>query len=236
MMDAFTPIFAGVTLTGADERTDLGALEALVAEHGELEIGLLYSEKPEDRPRYPSLRWIEKITTRLPGVCALHVCGVGARDALKNGTLSAVLHNIRRVQVNGHVEPGEIAPIAMQFPIVVMQWQPGRDNPDLESAIARAELFAGLGHQWLVDGSGGRGRLPGSWFRPSGPRPVGFAGGLGPETLADELPKIAAVAHGHWWVDMEQSLRTDDWFDLDRCRAALAAAEAWRREEAEDEA
>lgn len=234
-MDAPTPSFAGVTLTGADERTDLAALAALVDEHRELEIGLLYSATPEGRPRYPSLQWIEAVTRELPGTCALHVCGAGAREALKAGALQRVLRNIRRVQVNGHIDPGEVASIATQFPVVVTQWQPGRDNAEFESAIARAEFFAGLGHQWLVDGSGGRGRLPGTWDRPSTPRPVGFAGGLGPETLADELPKIAAAARGHWWVDMEQSLRTNDWFDVGRCRAALDAVSAWRRESAEEE-
>lgn len=79
-------------------------------------------------------------------------------------------------------------------------------------------------HQLLVDASGGRGVSPAEWTRPNTTRAVGFAGGLGPDNLAGELPRIAAVARGPWWVDMETKLRTDDWFDIalaERCSDAF---------------
>jgi len=221
----------GVTLTGADECTDLSALAALVAEHDNLEIGILYTETPDGRPRYPSLSWIERAIETLPGRCALHVCGRGAREALVSGELASLVPQLRRVQVNGHVEPWEIFAFAEQAPIVIMQWQPGRDSPEFEMATERAQEAGDFTHQWLVDGSGGQGLLPKSWARPLCNRAVGFAGGLGPETLAAALPCIASSAEGllWWWVDMESSLRTNDWFDLDRCRAALDAVAKWRR-------
>ncbi len=41
-----------VTLTGADERTDIAQLAQLTADHPYLEIGLLYTTTPEGRNRY----------------------------------------------------------------------------------------------------------------------------------------------------------------------------------------
>lgn len=218
------PILAGVTLTGADERTDLIALARLAVEYPALEVGLLYSATPEGRHRYPRLSWIETVVGLMPGRCAVHVCGRGARAAMMDGALGRVLPYVHRVQVNGHVEPGELAPLAARFPIIITQWQPGRDSHDFEDAVASNR---GLCHQWLVDGSGGRGQAPAAWSRPACRRPVGFAGGLGPETLDAALPNIAAIAEGAWWIDMESSLRTNDWFDLDRCRAVLARVATW---------
>lgn len=228
-VDISPPMLAGITLTGADEHTDLDALVALAKRNPELEIGLLYTDRPEGRPRYPSFGWLsEVIRHRLPGRCALHVCGRAAREKYLGGELGVLLHDVRRVQINGHVMPDEVMPLAMEFPILIMQWRPGRDSHDFEDAVIDARRSVGLCQQWLVDGSGGRGLLPEKWSRPPVTRPVGFAGGLGPETLALQLPRIAAVAESPWWIDMENALRTHDWFDLDKCRAVLHGVAEWR--------
>lgn len=217
----------GVTLTGADERTDLDALAELALQHPDLEVGLLYSETPEGRPRYPSLSWIERAVDRLPDRCALHVCGSGARAALMVGELSSLVPKLHRVQVNGRIHPDEIHALARRAPILITQWQLGRDSHDFEDAVARAQESDGFRHQWLVDGSGGRGVAPDVWSKPMTRRSVGFAGGLGPGSLAAALPKINAASDGITWIDMESSLRTNDWFDLSLCRAALEAATPW---------
>jgi hypothetical protein len=55
---------------------------------------------------------------------------------------------------------------------------------------------------------------------------LGYAGGLGPQSLAEALPRIeAAAGQGPFWMDMESALREEqDRFDIHRRRTALMKA------------
>ena len=76
----------------------------------------------------------------------------------------------------------------------------------------------------LFDSSGGRGIRRAQWPTPLSGVRCGYAGGLGPENLRLEMPRIAAVAGPDYWVDMENSLRdADDHFSVDKARLALNA-------------
>jgi hypothetical protein len=63
-----------ITVTGADEKTDVSMLQTLDAE-----IGLLYSVMTANR--YPRSEWIKAAAGSLPRV-AIHICGSGARGEL----------------------------------------------------------------------------------------------------------------------------------------------------------
>jgi len=93
----------------------------------------------------------------------------------------------------------------------------------------------------LFDRSAGAGVLPDSWPRAElleaipGPDGEGvevkayhgYAGGLGPDNLAEQLPLIAAAADGApYWVDMETRVRSenDSKFDLAKVRHCLEIA------------
>lgn len=212
-----------ITLTGADEQTSLAGLLSLslCAPVGvAVEFGLLFSANPECRRRYPRDRWLGEAVTRLGQATAVHVCGRTARREVLAGDHSWI-ENAGRVQLNGRVTLDEVWRAALRFPEVITQYKP---DLGLDSVTA-AEIPR---HSILVDASGGRGITPLSWSRPSVYKPVGFAGGLSPANLRRELPKIAGVAKGDWWIDMESSLRgSDDWFSLTQCLAALEACRAW---------
>jgi hypothetical protein len=206
-----------ITVTGLDERTNLADAFRLVAP--DVEFGILVSLTPEGRHRYPSLLWVLQAATALREHAAIHVCGSNARREALAGNLDPILTKVRRIQVNGTVSADELALFLRRFPsqVIITQHQPA--NASLMNIVDDTGR-----HAVLVDASGGRGISPDEWQRPAGAKPVGFAGGLGPDNLADEIPRIAAVAHGHWWVDMEGKLRDDgDWFDLARARAAIDA-------------
>src|SRR5471030_3033761 len=66
---------------------------------------------------------------------------------------------------------------------------------------------------------------PDTWSRPATNKAVGFAGGLGLDNLRAEMCKIAIVAEGDWWIDMEGKLRKDDWFDVREARAVAGLFE-----------
>ena len=199
-----------ITLTGADEKTAIDDLVALVDAIPMVEIGLLFTATPEGRNRYPSMDWLTSAASALSGRCAVHICGGGARAMLLAGELSRLTRHAPRIQVNGVVGAGELPGLATQVDTLITQHCPA--NQGLVLADVK-------NHALLIDGSGGRGISPDIWSRPVTDKPVGFAGGLGLANLEAELCKIALVADGDWWIDMEGKLRVDDWFDLVHARS-----------------
>ena len=212
-----------ITLTGADERTSIDDMVKMVADFPLVEIGLLYTANPENRNRYPSLEWLEYATKELGERCAVHICGGPARQQLLAFELTKLLGPVGRIQVNGNLSIDEVQRTCSAV-----------DHPDRQQVITQhqgsnshlASMLIADNHALLVDGSGGRGVSPESWTRADTgtqvQKQVGFAGGMGPDNLASELPKIALVATGSSWVDMEGKLRPGDWFDVGVARECAA--------------
>jgi hypothetical protein len=182
---------------------------------------MLYTATPEGRNRYPSLDWLADAATALSRRCALHACGRGARAKLFDGGLVAVTQHAARIQINGAIEPYALQDFCRTFRSHTLITQDTNFNKKLR-------FVAMENHALLMDGSGGRGISPAAWSQPATWKDVGFAGGLGPDNLASELPKIAAVARGDWWADMENNIRTDDWFDIEKAKRACEAFAEWR--------
>jgi hypothetical protein len=202
-----------ITLTGADERTDLRAIRDFAKRHPEVEFSFLYSETPENRNRYPSVDYLIDAAMSVGAISAVHVCGTRARLHLLEGD-HLWIWKFQRIQVNGLVAPHDLKRIceALSARQVITQLRPG----------ASASSFH-ANHTYLVDASGGRGILPEKWEKPDTWKNVGYAGGLTPENLGTEIPRILAADPRAAWIDMETSLRVDDWFSLERCEAALTA-------------
>lgn len=210
-----------MTITGIDERTKLFDIVRLIEQYPWLEIGLLYTATPEGRNRYPSWYWLVDTASALANRCALHVCGRGARAKLFDGGLVAVTQHAARIQINGAIEPSALQGFCQVFRRHALITQDTEHNRMLRFVEME-------NHALLIDGSGGRGISPTAWSQPATWKDVGFAGGLGPDNLATELPKIASVARGDWWVDMETGVRTDDWFDIEKAKRAVEVFAEWR--------
>ncbi len=78
----------------------------------------------------------------------------------------------------------------------------------------------------LFDLSGGQGISPESWPKPIAPY-CGYAGGLGPDNLSDELKRIEdAVGDSTIWIDFESKVRSDNHklFDLNKVRKCCEIA------------
>ncbi len=232
-----------ITLTGADDSTPQEALWRLAKtsdfdtdKQPEIEFGILYSASNQGIGRYPSFEWIEKLTEKInaetgPGF-ALHVCGRAVRDFLAgSGHVSEVASAFDRVQINFRSIDFTLTEIADCI----------RRNPSktiiTQHNEANRHLFQGLlnlgNHAVLFDESGGRGKSPGTWDGSLVAVDCGYAGGLGPDNLAAELPKIHAAADGMpYWVDMEGKLRNEhDQFDLKLAQQCLAIAGRFYREQ-----
>jgi hypothetical protein len=86
----------------------------------------------------------------------------------------------------------------------------------------------------LFDRSHGTGVLSGTWPAPYRTIATGYAGGLGPDNLQEQLDRINRVVPVNVpiWVDMETKLRSPDnlTFDLDKCQRVVEITERWIKE------
>jgi hypothetical protein len=222
-----------VTITGADDSTDPKELQALSKEFPFVEWAILVGSHA--RNRFPSNDWIGKlIECRFDANSemnlSLHLCGKPLRDvaigrSMLAGVLGSKLYAFRRVQLNWHGERqhsyvGENVfdafcklDIGGWDPELIFQLDGVNDNLWKPSA----RRFACTG---LFDRSHGAGVLPGEWPEALIDIGCGWAGGLGPQNLAEEIPKIAAKVSPlrDYWIDMETHVRSEDDSVLDMAK------------------
>ena len=81
----------------------------------------------------------------------------------------------------------------------------------------------------LYDASGGNGISPNGWNKPVyREHDMGYAGGLSPENIVDNLNQIKTVApFDTIWVDAEGKLKTDDKFDVSRAQQYVLNTVNW---------
>lgn len=219
-----------VTLTGADDSVEPSELYDLSATFPWVEWGVLYSEKC-GRPRFPSDRWLTKLAAvkyfvgpemKLAG----HLCGYYVELVLDFNGAEGADPFVDRVQLN--LSRARLRKVLQtELPRFSRPFILGGNYKGVENFDSKEGRFLPL-----FDASGGKGKLEKNWPKPfmQDGRPIlcGYAGGLGPDNLADELKKIEdAVGDATIWIDMESSLRTDDRFDLKKCEAVLRTAEPW---------
>lgn len=223
-----------ITLTGVDDHTELAAIAALSSRYPLVEWGFLYSPKRQGQGgRYPSVDTLSNAFHTLPENVrvALHVCGAGvpnllAEEAVVTGLVEAVASRGGRVQLNFNqtraaIDLNALSALLDKFPSMKVITQQNDAN---EGVWKR--LCGHANYVVLFDSSGGNGVERSNWPAPLNGIHCGYAGGLGPDNLARQLPRIhvAAVGHPHW-IDMEGKLRTeDDAFSLERAEVCLREA------------
>lgn len=225
-----------VTLTGADDATDVSKLAELSAEFPFVEWGILVGSV-EGANRFPSFDWIdalveERVKSDNKMRLSLHLCGKWLRDASAGNlsiaeTLGAKIAAFSRVQLNFHGV--KLHPIVgerlfrafcnvVEFePEIIFQLDGQND-----------ELFQECGRRFKVSGlfdvSHGAGVLPDAWPKRRNDMECGYAGGLAPWNVAEQLPLILEAAGGmSHWIDMETHLRSPrtDSFSMLNCREVL---------------
>ncbi len=212
------------TLTGVDAWTSLAEVESLAREFPLAEWGFLYYAGRTEG-RYSAYGTIGFQLGFLAGKArvALHICGHEALSQYLDGAGVAadLARMVDRVQINLRLTETNVGPLGdaiarSKIPVIV---QYNQANAELWKKLPGSQLT-------LFDGSGGKGLLPEEWPAPISDQPFGYAGGLAPENIVAELPRMQKAAQGStaWqWIDMEGQLRTADRFDLFRCRTVLEA-------------
>jgi hypothetical protein len=254
-----------VTFTGWDRHTDLAELATFLEDCRQetVEIAVLQSSTKIDEDRYPTALQAAEIlrTAKAAGQrTALHLCGQAARTVLDSATSDRhgskvsisfdAAHPLRyadRVQVNveeGFWTPGPEkylraleAAYALGKPVIVQS----RDLdiwPDVRYFTRGAERMV----PFLFDRSAGRGEAQDLWPEPpESDLLVGYAGGLGPDTAAALVGRIAGTRpHARFWIDMESGIRalfpsrivgdpppSQSYVSITKCSRVMTAVGPW---------
>lgn len=230
-----------VTITGADDETDPLALQELSARYPFVEWGILIGSNFGQR--FPSIEWIHRLIKCRENSdnamkLSLHVCGRPLREIASgvshlDKALGQALYAFQRVQLNWHgvrMADGVRANVLDAFcgldgfgwaPTLIFQLD--GINDELYREAARRFDCVGL-----LDRSHGAGIMPKEWPSRHPLICCGWAGGLGPENLEAEIPRIQvnALKSFGFWIDMETNVRTDDGqrLDLERVNQCLQIA------------
>lgn len=226
-----------VTITGADDSIALGDLSVLpYTDYPFVEWGILFSAKQEGSPRFPSKLWLQSLKSLKelnPNMkLSAHLCGRYVRDLVQEGREtwfeqhSDLWHIFDRIQLNFH---GQWHTISKEFLDVLPRFK-GKQvifQVDGINDMAWVKCQNYCDAVPFFDASHGAGVMPEDWPKPFTGVYNGYSGGLGPENLVLQIPKIlAATGSERIWIDMETKVRSEDGskFDLDKVRACLMAA------------
>ena len=229
-----------VTITGADNSIRPEQLLPLSNEFPFVEWAILLSSTKEDNPRYPTRAWVDELAAlaepndlKLAG----HICGAWVRELVIKKDFGVFrdrpefLEYFHRIQLN--FSPYHAAQTFLDVLPYENEWifQVGSKGRAEKEALLLLGLSKGMNLAALFDRSGGKGIVPASWPEPiNDPMYQGYAGGLGPDTLAEQLPLISEVVGDRTiWIDMESRVRSDDdkRFDLEKVRACLELCQPW---------
>lgn len=229
-----------ITMTGADNSIRPEELLPLSEKFPRVEWGILLSDSKLGDLRFPSFEWLnelEAIQSSLDDAHKLnlsgHICQQWCRDIFqaKKMTFAGVFPKLwnmfQRIQLNfSPYEVGmDFVELLKNFPEKQFIFQVGKKNRDALFAHAVKEK---INVACLFDRSGGKGVVPASWPKVREDVMCGYAGGLGPDTIAQELENISQViGDKDIWIDMESRIRTEatetnfEKFDLAKVEAVL---------------
>ena len=210
-----------ITFTGADDETSQKEMSRISQEFNAVEWGILFGSE-FGRFRYPNLEWILNLPHGLN--LSAHFCGKFAEMAMEGNLPLFSLENFKRIQLN----------LSNKALVKTLECQP---LIELSERIPQDVILGGnFGNvkiqsnnfSILYDASGGNGISPKNWPVPETGMFVGFAGGLNPENLLEELERISEVAGDRQiWIDMESGVRSNNQFDLDKVERCLKIAKPW---------
>ncbi len=165
-----------VTITGADDSTDIYHLMYLSGRFPFVEWGILVSSSRTGSPRFPGLSWMEDFTKAVAKVgilnvnVSVHLCGGPVRKLLQGdlqwSEIPGVLEVAGRVQINTHAEPsragGRMVANLAELPGRQFIFQRDLVNDGLVF-VPKAWPEYRIDVAALFDTSGGGGVLPEAW-------------------------------------------------------------------------
>lgn len=218
-----------VTITGADDNVHYDDMLSLYKQYPFIEWAILFG--PNTGPRYPSDSWIKGLKDCVGMNLSAHLCGKWVSDAIKgNCVLPEEIHMFQRIQFNlGKDRLPKALRSAKFLDAISAIDKPVIMGGNYEGIAADYWFFMDHGICPLFDASGGQGILAEKWPFPLGESLLcGYAGGLDPKNLREQLKAIeAVVGHAEIWIDMETGVRTDNQLDFNKIKKVLKIARTW---------
>lgn len=235
-----------VTITGADDSISPETIISISNRFPFVEWGILVSRTSAGTRRFPSLRWIDKlaelnndrILNSTPSLnLSCHLCGKYVRELLIGNTdfieeeLDDIWNIFSRVQINTHGEIHQIDEDNLLYNITNHSdkefiFQIDNINSDRLLNLADISTYK-FKYSGLFDLSHGSGILPEKWPELITGVKCGYAGGIGPDNIKDQIELInSKVGKIDTWIDMETKVRSsnDMVFDTDKVEKCLQIA------------
>lgn len=229
-----------VTITGSDDNnTDIGEMIAISKRHPFVEWGILFSLSRTGTDRYPTEQWLERLKSETNGLnmnFSGHLCGQYTREILQGDgklldSLKSNFDIFRRFQLNFNSENTPPTPefysLIEKLNHIDFILQFNKVNTD--TCNASMGLLKNI--SFLYDSSGGRGTNVTEYKPVFDNFFTGYAGGLSPDNLTQELIKISkAVGNGiDIWIDTESGVRTDEKLNMKKVDDFVETAAAWNK-------
>lgn len=219
-----------ISLTGADDRTTVQEIELLSEKYPLFECAILIFPEAHSINRNPSLGWRKYLYKSSVKNKAIHLCGTSIDQfAVQDKAIMQDIENVGRVQIN--LQPRWASENLYEKLVKAVQ-----KNSHIEFITQHNEQNQPYLHYWenvanhgyLFDGSLGKGICPEKWISPVNDKSCGYAGGLSPDNIIENLSKIFAVVNDKpFWIDMETGVRTSNKFDLKKCDDVLSKSTDW---------
>jgi len=207
-----------ITFTGIDNHCKVKELITLQSEYPFVEYGVLVSINNTNKgieKRYPNLVMLKGLKKENLNL-SLHVCGKAAREIITKNNfdlfykmIGNYLPMFQRIQFN-IAGSKNCLPVTFNMQQQIIIQTASMDTNHLELLQSCNEKIVGF-----QDNSGGNGQVESLWMETEY---FGYAGGLGPENVVSAVEEILEVRDKPFWIDMETHIRTNDKFDINKCR------------------
>lgn len=223
-----------VTITGADDSISPAALIPLTEKYPFVEWGILVSRNNFGGNRFPSKNWLkllEVVKKDHPEIkLSCHLCGAYVREILLGNyapiqDLGPIWRIFDRVQLNTHGL--EHAIDSKKMALLMLTYSEKEFIFQYDGVNLRGIVYAtrhGVNFSALFDLSHGAGVLPGEWPELLPGVKCGYAGGISPENIEEQIIAIENRAgDSPIWIDMETHVRSnmDSQFDLEKVERCL---------------